>query len=34
MEDEGDRDRILGNQRAVFNALKLGEMLDFFEEAA
>jgi uncharacterized protein YktA (UPF0223 family) len=34
MEDEGDRDRILDNQREVFNALKIGEMLDFFVEAA
>lgn len=34
MEDEGDRDRILDNQREAFNALKIGEMLDFFEAAA
>lgn len=34
MEDEGDRDRILDNQREAFNALKQGEMLDFFDAAA
>ena len=34
MENENDRNRILDNQREAFNALKVGEMLDFFDAAA